>query len=414
MSKDITEFCTLFIRGQPEYKEEIEWLINGIIPNRGIGLILGASGAGKSLLAAHLMASLATGRPFAASSQEQFSSGDVIPENFGLPATQAASLCYLGEGFSGFSGRLKAIEESLSQEEKDNLPLAYASPLEEKHLPIMELRKNRKRLNSVEQIDGIEKELSLLRSYYEECGFSLRLVIIDTLVSSFNINQENDNSEMQRVVDFLSELSARLDCFVFVIAHPPKSKKADTNYSRGAGTLRDSSEVVIKVTKKGGSHSRTATIVKCRDGACEGMEFRFSLETFSGLPALIPRGSNETPKDTYESASSLTKNDRAILQLILSAPEGINKEEIFEAISKDELEQAIKKNKKPVQLSSIKKRVSRTLEKLLCCGEIETFELGHRKVYRVNEEKAEDARMKNWIAITKQFVPLIIAPNEQA
>lgn len=90
------QLCSYSILAASQLQEgPITWAVKGLFPQKGLGMIYGASGAGKSFLALDLATAIAEGRPW-----------------FGQRTTKAPVIYLCLEGAAGFLGRIRAWEAS--------------------------------------------------------------------------------------------------------------------------------------------------------------------------------------------------------------------------------------------------------------------------------------------------------------
>ena len=211
--------------------DEMSWLVDGMLPARGVGIIGGPSQSGKTFLVYALAQCLATGEPF-----------------FGHKADGLVSTFILqSESYLSGRKRLHAIDRQRGSAEP---------------LPI-----------SILDAGGIashaEQRAIIEMIFAKRDGFVLRgfprlgLVVLDTLSASRLIAKENGNDEIADGIRFLQTLADQFQCLVLVTHHP--TKDADSGL-RGGGALTANVDLVVEVQRKGKAAVREVQCVKQRDG----------------------------------------------------------------------------------------------------------------------------------------------------
>jgi hypothetical protein len=137
-----------------EQQEPIPWLVKGILPRGGVGLIAGQSTVGKSFIALDLAGAVATGMPFL---------DRRVPDVGG-------TLFLLGEAEGTMPERLEALcQGKLSALQVAKLPIAWTA---------------------IEDLSSAESAVVALANgasnkMQQDFGVPLRLVIVDTIATAF-------------------------------------------------------------------------------------------------------------------------------------------------------------------------------------------------------------------------------------
>ena len=151
----------------------ISWLVQDLFPKNSVGLIVGESQAGKSFLAIDLAVAVATGRPF-----------------FGKSVVKGGVLYIPAEGEFTLPPRLKAARQGVPAAEK--LIAVYQEPPD-----LMDEEGVAKVIAEAKSIDEIMRTTT---------GVGLGVIIIDTLISGFGVNDWNSAGETNKVKpEFLSK-----------------------------------------------------------------------------------------------------------------------------------------------------------------------------------------------------------------
>lgn len=171
----------------------VEWLISGEIPKRGLTVLFGPSGTGKSFLAL----------------------------NYALTLAQSAPVVYMaGEGQSGYPGRVKAWRQHHNATVGNlYMCMGAVSFMDDSDLT-----------HFIEQVKSIAENPSI--------------IIVDTLARSMLGADENSSRDMGRFVAACEQIQHYFDCAVMIVHHTNKGGVAE----RGSGALRGGADSMIKLT----------------------------------------------------------------------------------------------------------------------------------------------------------------------
>lgn len=192
------------------------WLIHGVIPRGGVGLLFGDPGAGKSFLAQAWSAAVGSGLEWLGR------------------AVQGGSVVYVaGEGYGGLGRRMAAWSQHTGAP-LHTLPVYfcdYANFLDDE--------------NVEETIWEIERAPQ-----------PVALIVVDTMARATPGMNEDRASEVGKFVDACEQLRDKFGCTVLVLHHSPHSDKSRAKGSialKGAvdfelGLLTTSEEGVVRLT----------------------------------------------------------------------------------------------------------------------------------------------------------------------
>jgi hypothetical protein len=184
-----------------------KWLIRGLLPY-GLGFLVGNSGYGKSFVALDLTLSIRTGTPW-----------------FGVEVEQRNVLLVLGEGESGYTERIDAWCQYHGMDVDEVKEHVYF--ITEAHLIS---------LTQQAELSKLVRDLDI--------GF----VLIDTLSTTFGIDDENNNALLSNVMRQLKK--ALTNTAVMVVHHPTgSSEESDKPKLRGATAIHYNAEYVYTLTK---------------------------------------------------------------------------------------------------------------------------------------------------------------------
>jgi hypothetical protein len=209
--------------------EPPEWRVDGMLPKRGVGIIVGGEGSGKTFVAIDIAMAVANGTPFAKNHP-----------------TQGGRVLYsAAEDRHGVGSRIVAHHQ-WSTLSVSNIALWQGI--------------------SLVDLKDIE--------YLEQTGERFDLVIIDTLSKATPGLDENSNSEMAGAIDRAYQLSAVWDCFVLLVAHTGKEAGKGV---RGASSITANVDTVLKCVRPGRGSQVSLTLTKQKSGP-EDAAVDFALE----------------------------------------------------------------------------------------------------------------------------------------
>jgi len=224
-------------------------LVKGLLPFEGIAFIGGQSGAAKTFVAAYLATALATATPF-----------------FGKPVSEPIGVLIIAaEGRAMIGARIEAARRALSTPPA-KLPVAWAVELPE--------------LKTGEQIKKYAAQLNCIgQRFRKDYGVRLGAIIIDTVASALDVDDEDDNSEAARIVRKMRELGRACSALIIPVHHYGKSTSTGL---RGGSSWRAGADVILSVLadrdqETGDVKNRRLAIAKARDGI-EGPVGPFTLQ----------------------------------------------------------------------------------------------------------------------------------------
>lgn len=192
---------------QPEYKfvplsdiyaqsTEIEWLIEGYIPQKSIGMLYGPSGVGKTHVALGMATAIANGSLWCTNNTEK-----------------GVVLIMAGEGNSGIVRRLKSIEKH------------HEISIDENNLFLSE------RAVGIDTDKGFYELISAIEALEKNPD----IIIIDTLSRHLMSSSENSNEDMANFINKLEMIKQRYETSIMIVHHTGKNEKSG---ARGASSIR--------------------------------------------------------------------------------------------------------------------------------------------------------------------------------
>jgi hypothetical protein len=198
-------------------REKPSYLIKGILPVKGVGLLAGQSRAGKTFIGLDIVLSIIYGREF-----------------LGRKVKPGAVLWFAPEGAGEIEDRVFAARRERFDDGSDSpLPLIWGDNIEGA------------------TVDEVCREIEAkVETVKGECGIDdgmwpdhpLRIVVVDTLIAGFPIEDENNNAECGRLMKLLAAIGNRTDVLILVVTH--FGKAAGTGV-RGASALTAGADVIL-------------------------------------------------------------------------------------------------------------------------------------------------------------------------
>jgi hypothetical protein len=238
------------------------WLVKGLFPDRGLGLLVGESQSGKSFLAIHASICVARGVPF-----------------FGKKVKPGAVLYIAAEGGSSVLPRIQAADEAVGGTlPADHIARRGQAPMARVPIKVMTETPNLSR-------DGDPAALArTLQAIARECrtaGHRLSFVVVDTLHAAMCGADEQSAADTGHALKPLRDAAEELGLFVLITHHFGKDLERG---ARGSSALRAAVDTEIELRVPGfdgpkakpGAIARRATLTKQRDGAV-GDDFHFRL-----------------------------------------------------------------------------------------------------------------------------------------
>lgn len=252
-----------------------EWLVRELVPARGVVVIAGHPGAGKTFAALDLAMRVARSEPVWM--------GHQIRRR--VPVVYAPL-----EGHAGIGGRLRAWMKANDADGDTGT------------LHVLDRWVGPPLLSSA----GARALRAALHELPERPG----VVIIDTLAAASGCD-ENDASEMGRVIAEVQRISAELECVVILVHHLRKPDRASNRAEPTMHDLRGSSALLGAADQVIGVHvpdrrstARTLSVLKSKDGP--GVpDITFRLDSFctgrvvddqeerSAVPVFVPAETRE-------------------------------------------------------------------------------------------------------------------------
>lgn len=208
----------------------LTWIVKGVLPQAGLGVIYGESGSGKSFFTLDLCAHIVAGEPWRGHK------------------TKRGRVAYVvAEGAAGFRLRIQAHAQQRGTP-LDELFVCGGAP------SLL-----------------IAKDVTDLTQALQGLG-ELLVVVVDTLAQTMAGGNENASEDMGKALKHCRTIHDATGALVLLVHH---SGKDSSKGARGHSSLRAAADVEIEVTRAEDG-TRTASLSKQKDGA-DGARYGFTL-----------------------------------------------------------------------------------------------------------------------------------------
>jgi hypothetical protein len=319
---------------------DLPWLIEGVLPAEGVGVLCGNRGAYKSMLALDWLATVASG----------------APDWFGHAVAKRGPAVYVyAEGRAGLGQRARAVQ--LARRLPDDLPLR--------------VRPTAVSLMDARAVDGLIEDIG---------ADAPALVVLDTLARNMPGGDENKQVDMNAVVASCDKIKERFGCFVLLVHHLNRSGTL-----RGSTVLDGAVETVFDLERTG-KCAATLTCTKQKDNEERTWSLRLRPEAQSLVVAAAEAKEAEAPRVK----DPLTKDGQAAFRTLV---EHGGEMRMADWIAAAEEERAVGKTGT--------KNARAAAEN---AGLIEKVEGGRTAPVRLTEAGRSYAEAHGWTRITKGLV----------
>lgn len=287
-----------FLRAADLMREQrVGWRVLDVIPRRGLVVMWGAPGSGKSFAAFDIGAAIARGNKYR-----------------GKRVKKGLVLIIAAEG--DLTARTMAYirENNLGDKDLENLLIMQRA------------------VNMLDPHQDMDDLLDTMQMVTDSVGEELALVIVDTLNRVMPGGNENASEDMGAVISNAKKIEEQFQCAVMFIHH---SGKDETKGSRGHSSLKGAMDAEISIIRQ--EDIRTFRIEKQKEGRDYYDLYNFKLKTLDlgpmkdfdpdaeeheRLTSCVIEETDEVPQK-----QSVTKNT-GILQAALFASETKNREDV--------------------------------------------------------------------------------------
>ena len=315
----------------------ISWAVKGLFPQKGLGLIYGASGAGKSFLALDLAAAIAEGRAW-----------------FGH-RTKASPVTYLClEGAGGFLGRIRAWEAA------NGRPLTSLVGFIQEPFSLL----------NPENVHELRKAIRQFAKS-NACDLGPLVIVIDTLNRAMPGGDENSSSTMSAALEACSLISETSDGLTLVLHHVGKDPDRG---ARGHSSLIAAADASLVVVRSG--KGRFWEAKKVKDGL-DGTRGDFELDAVTlGVDAdgdeisscVVRNGDSATCEAKAPEVSASVRTALFSLQAVLTQTGATANPGGNSLVNLEDWRDALYKNTTATSSSGKRNAFSRALHELQAVG----------------------------------------------
>jgi AAA domain/Bifunctional DNA primase/polymerase, N-terminal len=239
------------------------WLVRDLVPLKASGLLVGESRAGKTFLALDLARALSKGGFF-----------------LSKPARQGGTLYLAAEAPGTIPGRLKAarigplwpFSSDTDDNESNNQEPGLLSVVVAPNPPDLLAEQGRAQL--VRTANDVSGQMQA------RFDAPLRLIVVDTMLAAFDIQDWNNPAETRRVMKALAQIAEETDAVVLGVHHHGKDV---TRGAAGSYALTAAADFVLsafaETSTDGMVTNRRLSVTKLRD-APTGWSCEFGLQPF--------------------------------------------------------------------------------------------------------------------------------------
>ncbi len=307
-----------------------EWLIDGALPRRGVGGLIGPPGNGKSWIVSAFACAVSLARGFA-----------------GSPVMKAGSVvCFATEDVDGFRERITRQLKEFGVEDADVFVIDGAPALS----------------SIAGAIPYFRDTLAQLRAR----GAPEPVALVVDVLKGATTGEENNAQEMGVVMATLQSLSRMANAFVLVVHH---SAVSDSGRARGSSVIEGAFDWEATVLKK---DDNITMRVKKNKGGKSDTEFRWHLVA----PGVLKEGVAPVLADDATIGARCAIAAGIAIRSIASPTHGVTKSELFTEMRAQQPGLFIRDGK------TDRSRQTRALEAALRAG----YVVEHRDKYRAGKE----------------------------
>jgi hypothetical protein len=231
-SKELTVYSVQQLLAMPQ----LTWLVKGVIPDCGMGVLFGDSGSGKTFISIDLALAISQGLDWQ-----------------GCRVKKPTGVLYVSaEGGGGMSKRLKAYSKY------------HDVDLSDTPIGIVTVGLNLPEGDADRVIDACAR--------MKDRGCPIRFIVMDTLNRTIGGADENSSQDMGKYIDAINRIGNATGAFTLIVHH---SGKDASKGARGHSSLRAAVDTEMSIKADG--PIQVLTITKSRDGET-GKPYAFKRE----------------------------------------------------------------------------------------------------------------------------------------
>ena len=217
--------------------EPVNWLIEGVIPEKSFVALYGPPASFKSFIAMDIAECIASGRPW-----------------LGKEINGTGPVLYIaGEGHGGIGARIAAIKQH------HNTP-------DEAQVYVV-----RSQINLRSSVDDFTNLILAIDELVQGLGVDLRMIVIDTLARAFGGGNENSSDDMGAFIQATGKIQNRYKCSLMLLHHAGKDT---TKGLRGHSSLLGAVDTQMEIIRFPQTREGLILMSKQKDGE-DGQNYGF-------------------------------------------------------------------------------------------------------------------------------------------
>jgi hypothetical protein len=221
--------------------EPVNWLVEGVIPEKSFVALYGPPASFKSFIAMDIAECIASGRDW-----------------LGNKINGTGPVLYIaGEGHGGIGARIAAIKQH------------YNTPDDAQVYVV------RSQINLRSSVDDFLALIAAIDELVKELGVDLRMIIIDTLARAFGGGNENSSDDMGAFIQATGKIQNRYRCSLMLLHHAGKDT---TKGLRGHSSLLGAVDTQMEIMRFPETTKGLILMSKQKDGE-DGQRYGFEAIT---------------------------------------------------------------------------------------------------------------------------------------
>ena len=217
--------------------EPVNWLIEGVIPEKSFVALYGPPASFKSFIAMDIAECIASGRPW-----------------LGKEINGTGPVLYIaGEGHGGIGARIAAIKQH------HNTP-------DEAQVYVV-----RSQINLRSSVEDFTNLILAIDELVQQLGVDLRMIVIDTLARAFGGGNENSSDDMGAFIQATGKIQNRYKCSLMLLHHAGKDT---TKGLRGHSSLLGAVDTQMEIIRFPQTREGLILMSKQKDGE-DGQNYGF-------------------------------------------------------------------------------------------------------------------------------------------
>ena len=217
--------------------EPVNWLIQGVIPEKSFVALYGPPASFKSFIAMDIAECIASGRDW-----------------LGKKINGTGPVLYIaGEGHGGIGARIAAIKQH------HNTP-------DEAQVYVV-----RSQINLRSSVEDFTNLILAIDELVQELGVDLRMIVIDTLARAFGGGNENSSDDMGAFIQATGKIQNRYKCSLMLLHHAGKDT---TKGLRGHSSLLGAVDTQMEIIRFPQTREGLILMSKQKDGE-DGQNYGF-------------------------------------------------------------------------------------------------------------------------------------------